>query len=88
MDLFGINVHEPLARFDGQGLVPLLALSRHPGLRVEAIGPPEVVLRTNSGARQSYALGKPAMTAAVLWWECEAIWRPDRQEPNKGACYT
>ena len=82
VEVFGIHAHTPLARPDGRGLVPLLALSAHPGARLEAIEPAGAVFRTKSGARQSYTLGMPHMATAVLWWECAAIMGNPGNEPD------
>ena len=71
------------SRPDGRGLVPLLALSAHPGARLEAIEPAGAVFRSKSGARQTYTLGMPAMDAAVMWWECAAIIGNHDMQPSR-----
>ncbi|MEW5964191.1 MAG: hypothetical protein AB1749_11580 [Pseudomonadota bacterium] len=69
IDLFGVAPVAPRVRVGEQGLVTSLALSPIGG-RVEVLAEDGALIRTNSGARQTYRRFTMAMNGAVCWWEC------------------
>lgn len=72
LELFGVNSSRPLARFEGMGIVVMVAFSRL-GLRLADLDRGAAVFVSDTGALQTFPRFRHDLSSRIPWWECPAL---------------